>query len=115
MSLQEAINTIKPRSIKKLAGNVGPIDPETFANQLAKEGRALSLCLAYMDRRTDWYRRLARAKPKTATFLNGWLNRTNACSRVFVRNGKAIRSGIKMDWKDVGKAVSKAAPILGGL
>lgn len=79
--LQEAINTIKPRSIRKLAGNVGPLT-QTFTNQLAKEGRALSLCLAYMDRRSDWYRRLARAKPKSAVFLKGWLNRTNDCRKV---------------------------------
>lgn len=85
--LQEGINAIKPGSIKNLAGNVGPLT-QTFSNQLAKEGRTLALCLAYMDKRADWYRRLAKAKPSSAVFLKGWLNRTDDCRKVLSDTAK---------------------------
>lgn len=86
--LQEAINKIKPGAIRKLAGNVGPLTQQ-YAKLIADEGKAYKLVQAYMERREDWYRRLAKAKPKTAVFLKGWLNRTNDMKKLMAETATA--------------------------
>lgn len=82
--LQEAINSLRPGAIAKLAPNVGPLTRK-YAAQLAADGRERELALAYLDRRASWYRRLAKARPKSAKFLGGWLNRTNAARKIVQR------------------------------
>lgn len=81
--LQQAINMLMPGSIAKYAGNLGPLT-QKFCNELDKEGNSLLLALAYLCMRVSWYRRLAVAKPKSAVFLKGWLNRTNDLKRLVV-------------------------------
>lgn len=82
--LQEAINSLRPGAIAKLAPNVGPLTRK-YAAQLAADGREVELALAYLDRRENWYRRLAKARPKSAVFLRGWLNRTDAARKIVQR------------------------------
>ncbi len=82
--LQEGINTLYPNAIAKLAPNVGPLT-RAWCGRAVPEGRQLDLCLAYLDRREDWYRRLAKAKPTSAAFLRGWLNRTADCRALVTR------------------------------
>lgn len=79
--LQEGINTLYPNAIAKLAPNVGPLT-RAWSNQAATGGRQLELCHACLDQRANWYRRLANAKPKSAAFLKGWLNRTADCRKL---------------------------------
>lgn len=76
--LQEGINVLCPKAIAKLAPNVGPLT-RAYSKQLAATGRESALVSAYLDRRENWYRRLAAAKPNSAAFLKGWLNRTDSC------------------------------------
>lgn len=76
--LQQAINALSPGAIAHLAPNVGPLT-RAYSAQLAAIGRQRELAAAYLDARADWYRRLAAAKPSSAVFLRGWLNRTNDC------------------------------------
>lgn len=85
--LQEAINALRPGAIAKLAPNVGPLT-RRYAGMLAAEGREAELALAYLDRRENWYRRLAKARPKSAVFLRGWLNRTDAARTLVQRAAK---------------------------
>lgn len=85
--LQEAINALRPGAIAKLAPNVGPLT-RRYAGMLAAEGREAELALAYLDRRENWYRRLAKARPKSAVFLLGWLNRTDAARTLVQRAAK---------------------------
>lgn len=85
--LQEAINALRPGAIAKLAPNVGPLT-RRYAGMLAAEGREVELALAYLDRRENWYRRLAKARPKSAVFLRGWLNRTDAARTLVQRAAK---------------------------
>ena len=76
--LQQAINALSPGSIVHLAPNVGPLT-RAYSGQLASIGRQRDLVAAYLDARAGWYRRLAAAKPSSAVFLKGWINRTNDC------------------------------------
>lgn len=85
--LQEGINTLYPNAIAKLAPNVGPLT-RTWSKQAAADGRQLDLCLACLDRREDWYRRLAKARPTSAAFLRGWLNRTADCRALVTRTAQ---------------------------
>lgn len=85
--LQEAINALRPGAIAKLAPNVGPLT-RRYAGMLAAEGREAELALAYLDQRENWYRRLAKARPKSAVFLRGWLNRTDAARTLVQRAAK---------------------------
>lgn len=90
--LQEAINVLCPYAIKKLAGNVGPLT-RSYSNNLASMGREADLVYAYLDRREDWYCRLAKAKPKSATFLRGWLNRTNDLRKLIAETVRSLENG----------------------
>lgn len=75
---QEGVNRALPGVIQKLAPNVGP-QTRRFSKQIAQEGRQLLLTEYILEQRAAWYRRLAAAKPTSAVFLKGWLNRTNDC------------------------------------
>ena len=82
--LQEGINVLCPKAIARLAPNVGPLT-RAYSKQLAAIDREGELVAAYLDRRANWYRRLAVAKPKSAVFLKGWLNRTEDARRLAAR------------------------------
>lgn len=85
--LQEGINTIYPGAILRQAPNIGPLT-RTWSKRAATSGRQVELCHAYLDRREDWYRRLATTKPKSAVFLKGWLNRTADCRRLVTETAR---------------------------
>ncbi len=70
---------------KPRAAELPPLVAVAFYDFAVPEGRQLDLCLAYLDRRKDWYRRLAKAKPTSAAFLRGWLNRTADCRALVTR------------------------------
>lgn len=82
--VQEGINRILPKAIPNLAANVGPLT-RRFAKKIAASGNESLLCELILDRRAAWYRRLAAAKPTSAVFLNGWLNRTEDCRALVKR------------------------------
>lgn len=86
--LQEAINKLKPGAIRNYAGNIGPLT-QKYAKLLADEGKTQDLVEAYIERRSDWYRRLAKAKPKSAVFLKGWLNRTNDAQKLLAQTASS--------------------------
>lgn len=81
---QEGINRAFPGAIQKLAPNVGP-QTRSFSRQIANEGRQLLLTEYILEQRAAWYRRLAAAKPTSAVFLKGWLNRTDDCRSLLHR------------------------------
>ena len=87
--LQEGINVLCPKAIARLAPNVGPLT-RAYSKQLAATGKESALVTAYLDRRANWYRRLAGAKPKSAVFLKGWLNRTNSCRDLINRTAREM-------------------------
>lgn len=87
--LQEGINCICSGAIPRMAPNIGPLT-RTWSNRAATDGRQLELCHAYLNRREDWYRRLAVAKPKSAVFLKGWLNRTSSCRDLIDRTAREM-------------------------
>lgn len=89
--LQEGINACCGRIvIPNLAPNLGPLT-RRFSGELAAEGRQRALAEAYLRCREVWYRRLAAAKPMSAVFLQGWLNRTNDC--------RALMQRMAADWR----------------
>lgn len=85
--LQEAINKLKPGAIRNYAGNVGPLT-QKYAKLIADEGNESKLVSLYLDQRGYWYKRLAKAKPKTAVFLKGWLNRTDDARKLMAETAK---------------------------
>jgi lysozyme family protein len=83
--LQEDINALSEvRVISSYAPNLGPLTRK-YSSEFAASGRQISLANAYLDAREAWYRRLAAAKPTSAVFLKGWLNRTNDCRKIVAR------------------------------
>lgn len=82
--LQESVNRVLPGSIPCLAPNVGPLT-RRFTQKIAEAGNEPYLCELYLEQRAAWYRRLAAAKPASAVFLNGWLNRTDDCCSLLRR------------------------------
>lgn len=82
--LQQAINELIPSSIAKYAANLGPLT-QKFCNELSEDDNGFLLALMYIGKRIGWYRRLAVAKPRSAVFLKGWLNRSNDMRRLVVK------------------------------
>lgn len=89
--LQQGVNAAMGCTvIGNYAGNLGPLT-RRYTSELAAAGRQRNLADEYLKAREAWYRRLAAAKPTSAVFLKGWLNRTNAC--------RALVSTLAATWR----------------
>lgn len=74
--LQRSINAWYGRNvIAKTAGNFGP-KTRTYSLDIAESRKQEPFCQLYIDRRSEFLRKIVVNNPSQKVFLKGWLNRT---------------------------------------
>lgn len=83
--LQQSINAWMGQTvIAKAAGNFGP-KTRLYSLNIAESRRQEPFCQIYIDRRSDFLRKIVERNPSQKVFLKGWLNRTTDLKRYIVR------------------------------